>query len=833
MIGNQKIEPANAFLIVDTIAKILDNSNDMLKLSKWLASEIREITGARLVIIVSKNIEDNDFNLLEINPKRKSEFIEKKEISNLIKQSLLFNKIAELDFDNLDNSIENFLKKLGFELNLIIPLVANSEILGSLLVLGLPNNNDIELIKDTYRNLSVLLGLVFRNANLINNQEKIIIERTKELVEKQKILYESEEKLRGYIDFAPHGVFVVDEKGNYMDVNPEACNITGYSKDELLSMNILDLNSKDDLNSPIRRFKKVVDEGFASTESSFIKKDGTLGYWTIDAVKLNEKRILGFVIDITERKQVELNLRESEEKFRALFNNSEVGMFISRLDGSEIFEFNQKYLDILGYTQEEIRGTPSMNLWANEYEREKMVESLKADGYVKDLECDLINKKGEVIRCIASVKLYREEGILEGSILDITDRKRAEELLKEQNQELEIQYEEYMQLNEILRLTNFDLEISKAKAEESDKLKTAFLQNMSHEIRTPLNGIIGFSTLLQDEDISKDEIKEFTNLIKNSGSRLIEIVNNVLDISKIETGQIEIKKKTFSVNLLMSNLYSFFMPTVNAKGLKFNYHTFQDDITTIINSDESKLNQILTNLLFNAIKFTNVGSIDFGYEIYENNLLFYVKDTGIGIPKDFHERIFERFMQAELSISRSYEGAGLGLAICKGLVELLGGRMWLESELKKGSTFFFTLPYFPNSLINEITKETNKNYTFLKVSKILIAEDDYVSFRYLKRLLKRDDIIILYAENGEQAVNFVRNTPDIDLILMDIRMPVMDGMEATRQIKRLKPDLPVIAQTAYAFNTERDMILSIGCDDYISKPVEPELLLNLIKKYIH
>lgn len=244
-----------------------------------------------------------------------------------------------------------------------------------------------------------------------------------------------------------------------------------------------------------------------------------------------------------------------------------------------------------------------------------------------------------------------------------------------------------------------ELLIAKERAEESDKLKTAFLQNMSHEIRTPLNGIIGFSELLNAEDISKDEIREFTTVISQSSKRLLEIVNNIIDISRIQTRQVTIEHESVSVNSILSNLSVFFSPFAKAKNLTLNYYNEEDIYRTLV-SDECKLNQILMNLINNAIKFTKTGKIDYGFEIKDNIIQFYVKDTGIGIPAEFQDKIFDRFIQVEQSMTKSYGGAGLGLPISKGLVELLGGRIWFESEIDRGTTFYFTLPYTPISVIS-------------------------------------------------------------------------------------------------------------------------------------
>jgi signal transduction histidine kinase/ActR/RegA family two-component response regulator len=401
--------------------------------------------------------------------------------------------------------------------------------------------------------------------------------------------------------------------------------------------------------------------------------------------------------------------------------------------------------------------------------------------------------------------------------------KRAAELIIA-NKELVFQ-------NEEKRKRADELILAKVKAEESDNLKTAFLQNMSHEIRTPLNGIIGFSELLNFENISRDEIKEYTGVLKQCGNRLLEIVNNVLDISKIQTEQVRIELKPVVINTIFSDLLSFFSLLAKSKNINLNYHDTYDKCRNM-HLDESKFRQILTNLINNAIKFTESGNIDYGYEINDNVLQFYVRDTGIGIKPEFYDKIFERFTQVDLSISKNYEGVGLGLAICKGLVELLGGKIWVESEINKGTTFFFTLPYSP------VDRPFHAEIVHFKIpekgikGKILIAEDDYASLKYINRLLVDSDITVICAENGKQAVEYVSTIPDIDLILMDIRMPVMDGIEASKLIKQIKPDLPIIAQTAYAFKEEKEKILSIGCDEYLAKPVDKYKLTALINKYL-
>jgi hypothetical protein len=373
---------------------------------------------------------------------------------------------------------------------------------------------------------------------------------------------------------------------------------------------------------------------------------------------------------------------------------------------------------------------------------------------------------------------------------------------------------------------------AKQKAEESEKLKTAFLQNMSHEIRTPLNGVIGFSNLLAKKELSKTEIFEYSSIIQVSAQRLLEIVNNILDISKIETGQINLSYSEFSVNTLIKNIYSIFSLTAREKGVELNYSVALDDNLSMINSDETKIHQILSNLVNNALKFTKEGSIDFGYEVKDDNLIFFVNDTGIGIPSDMQSKIFERFVQADMGLTRNFEGAGLGLSICRGLVQLLGGDIWLESELGKGSKFYFSVPF--KQIIKQNVMEINNQEKMEMISdkKILIVEDDFTSYLYLRVLLDELGVQTIYASDGSEALDIIDKNPDIALILMDIRMPKMNGLEATKIIKASHPELPIIAQTAYAYSEEKANVLQLGCDDYLSKPIDRNLLYKTIKKYL-
>lgn len=368
------------------------------------------------------------------------------------------------------------------------------------------------------------------------------------------------------------------------------------------------------------------------------------------------------------------------------------------------------------------------------------------------------------------------------------------------------------------------------KARESDRLKTAFLQNISHEIRTPMNGIIGFAGLLDDHELSGDQKKEYLDIIIKSSERLLEIVNEVLDISMIETGNIHINEISVDLNLLLESIPASLEP-LNTKGIAIELRKGLPDMNSTILTDPVKLRQIIVNLLSNAIKFTEKGKIIFGYKLQKEELEFFVEDTGVGIGTEFQKMVFDRFYKSHLQSNRFYDGVGLGLSICKGNVELLKGRIWFKSELNKGTTFFFTIPY--KTVVKIIDKESERVSPLKKMGEIflLVAEDEESNFRYIKEILKNTEIVVLHAMNGKEAVDMCKENPRINVVLMDIKMPEMDGYEATRLIRQFRPGLTIIAQTAYALVNEKNLAIDAGCDDYISKPFKREHLLSMINKY--
>jgi signal transduction histidine kinase/ActR/RegA family two-component response regulator len=389
----------------------------------------------------------------------------------------------------------------------------------------------------------------------------------------------------------------------------------------------------------------------------------------------------------------------------------------------------------------------------------------------------------------------------------------------------------------------FELVIAKEHAEQSDRLKSAFLANMSHEIRTPMNGIIGFADLLKTPNLTGSEQQEYLELIEQSSTRMLNIINDIVDISKIESGQMDVRLKESDINEQVDYIYTFFKPEMDKKGIRFSVKKALSGDKAVITTDREKIYAILTNLVKNAIKYTDEGSIEFGYTIEKQGpepvMEFFVKDTGIGIPKDRQEAIFERFIKADNTDYMARQGAGLGLAISKAFVTLLGGKIWVTSEVKAGkaggSAFYFTIPYnpiqHPKSDIKKVVPDKMSDVN-IKNLKILIVEDDEISYLLLSKMLKKISRDILHAENGVEAIEACKTNPDLDLVMMDIKMPGINGYETTRQIRKFNKGVLIIAQTAYGLSGDREKAIKAGCNDYISKPLDKYKLLRLIQKHV-
>jgi len=389
------------------------------------------------------------------------------------------------------------------------------------------------------------------------------------------------------------------------------------------------------------------------------------------------------------------------------------------------------------------------------------------------------------------------------------------------------------------KIRNEEILRSKEQAMEADRLKTAFLANMSHEIRTPMNAILGFTDLLKDESLPTYKRSEFVDIINKRGKDLLNIINDIIDISKIEAGQIVIQDTECSLNAILFELYNFFESDITLRDKKDIILRLQhglDNSGCFVLLDDFRLKQIFTNLIGNSVKFTEKGFIEFGYKIEGNKICFYVEDTGIGISEQKQSLIFDRFRQADDSTTKHYGGTGLGLAISKSLVELMNGYMELVSAPDCGSKFSFCLPYRKVSPKHKETKQAEEKSIIEQnwdAKVILIVEDDHVNFHYLKTLLKKTKAKILRAENGQEAIDICKENQSIQMVLMDMQMPVMNGFEATKIIKEIRKDLPVIAQTAYAMAEDKEKCFAAGCDDYITKPITLNSLLCVSAKYLN
>jgi PAS domain S-box-containing protein len=493
---------------------------------------------------------------------------------------------------------------------------------------------------------------------------------------------------------------------------------------------------------------------------------------------------------------------QSEKNFRRSISESPIGIRIVSID-SKIIYANKAFLDIYGFNSlKEFKSTPAINRHTpKSYAQHQERKEKRKNGHdVLDYEISIVSKN-EGIR---HVKVSRREVLWNGIKhyqvinIDITEQKKQ----------------------------TIDLIAAKEHAEQSDRLKSSFLANMSHEIRTPMNGILGFSDLLKEPELTGDKQQRYIRIIEKSGARMLNIINDIVDISKIETGLMEVHLEESNINEQIEYIDTFFKPEVEGKGMKLFFKNSLPSKEAIINTDREKIYAILTNLVKNAIKYTNEGSIEFGYNLKMESptkvLEFFIKDTGIGISKDRQEAIFERFIQADITDKMALHGAGLGLSISKAFVELLGGKIWVSSEKGKGSTFYFTIPYKSESYTKSDipTFESDEGEKGqIKNLKVLIVEDDEVSDLLISTMLEKINNQVLHSETGVEAIETCRNNPDLDLVLMDIQMPEMNGYEATRKIREFNKDVVIIAQTAFGLTGDREKSLSAGCNEYITKPI--------------
>jgi len=506
---------------------------------------------------------------------------------------------------------------------------------------------------------------------------------------------------------------------------------------------------------------------------------------------------------------------ESEKRFSKAISEAPFPIMIH--SEGDVIMLSNSWTKITGYSKKDI---PTITKWTEKAYGKNAILSKEFINELYELEEEKYDGEWEIITSDKNKRIWEfmstplgkypnGRRIVSSMAVDITERKKGEQ----------------------------QLILAKEKAEESDKLKSAFLANMSHEIRTPMNGILGFSELLKNPHLSDSKQQKYIEVIEKSGNRMLNIINDIVDISKIEAGLMDVNLNESNINEQIEYIYAFFKPEVEKKGMQFFFKNTLSAKEATIKTDREKLFAILTNLVKNAIKYSNEGFIEFGYEKKGGYIEFFVKDTGIGIPKDRQSAIFERFIQADIEDTMARQGAGLGLSITKSYIEMLDGKIWVESEEGIGSKFYFTLPYN----LNELEEKNNKkdfgvnanSENQIKNLKILIAEDDEVSSELLSAIVSEISHEILIAKNGNEAVEICSNNPDIDLVLMDIQMPDLNGYEATHQIRQFNKDLIIIAQTAFGLAGDREKSLDAGCNDYITKPINKHELDLLLQKYFN
>jgi len=628
------------------------------------------------------------------------------------------------------------------------------------------------------------------------------------------------DKAQMYLDVAGVIMLALDSDGIVTLINQKGCEILEGTEDEIVGKNwfisFLPEYVRENTNMVFQTIMTGDVEMFKYHEQEILTLNNNLKMiaWHNTVLQDNDGNLIGTLSsgeDITIIRKEREELIASEERYRAVFNNSAIGIGVRDLNFNYT-QYNEYYKNMLGYTDSELKDLKTTHI-THPDDIHITTSNFNAirDGKsrIRRYQKRYITKQGHIVWAEVSAQgLLDSQGkvfALLGVVNDINDRKLAEEALIK----------------------------AKEKAEESDRLKSAFLANMSHEIRTPMNGILGFAGLLKEPENSQEEQLEYAGIIEKSGERMLNVLNDIIDIAKIEAGQVEVSYETFNLNEQINNLYDFFKFEADARGLTLSQSKGLSDNIALIRSDKTKLNVILTNLIKNAIKYTDEGSVVFGYDIKSRNLEFYVKDTGIGIPEDKLESIFDRFVQVEISTSRSYEGAGLGLSITKAYIKMLNGKIWVESLEGQGTNFLFTIEYLPAfNPEDKHQSETSFSYEKLNDKKVLIVDDDEPGMIYLTRILRNKCKELISASNGLEAIGIFKENPDFDLILMDIKMPILDGYETTRMIRDISKDVIIIAQTAFALKEEEQRAINAGFNDYITKPFKDSDLFRILKKYM-
>jgi PAS domain S-box-containing protein len=619
----------------------------------------------------------------------------------------------------------------------------------------------------------------------------------------------------------PEAIVITDKDFRIQRINDQFTILFGYTANEVRGKTTRSFLIPPDKIAETETFLPTIKKGRnLIKETQRRKKDGSLvPVCIVGAPIVINDELIGIVKiyrNITEHKRTKEALMESQGKLKNIFQSSPDAIVLTTIDGV-IVDRNNAALELFLFPDDYRSSQFSCLKLVAPGDQKRSRNFLRAvvkKGNVKNKTFSMVKYNGACFMAEVSASLLKNNDAgpvnLIINIKDITERLLYEKRLKE----------------------------AREKAIESDKLKSAFLANMSHEIRTPMNAIIGFSKLLSSTEATEPDNNEYIEIIKNTGNTLLNLIDDIIDFAKIEAGEVSIEQSACNVHKVMKELYSYFEKDRLQKNktkieLVLNIPDFNNEL--VILTDQNRLRQIFSNLLGNAMKFTRKGKIEFGYFIEGKQIIFYVKDSGIGIPADRQKIIFERFRQAELNYSKKAGGTGLGLAISQNLVKLMGGTIIVDSKEGEGSEFRFNLPLV---IMDALQKNQTENLVDIKINNwkgkvILIVEDNYLNSKLLQRMIEPTGAEILIVSDGKPAIDACINNQNIDLVLMDIQMPEMDGYEATRMIKSLRPEIPVIAQTAYAMAEEKERIIIAGCDDYIAKPIRQKDLFIMLSKYLN
>jgi PAS domain S-box-containing protein len=626
-------------------------------------------------------------------------------------------------------------------------------------------------------------------------------------------LQKSEEKYRTIVETAGEGIAITQPEGDYVYVNKQVADMLGYLVDDLLGKSSLDFAFDDQRPLILQARKDLYKGNKAHGELKFRRKDGSVMWSMYNASPVfNDKgEHVATVImytDITERKRIEDDLKRSEAKNKALLDAMPDAMFLISEDGTFLdFRADESELYV---PPEKFIGKKIQDVMPPDLAQQSIhfVEQVKKTGELQVFEYQLPMAKGPT-DYEARITLSGEDSFL-AVTRNVTERKRSEKML--------------------LR--------AKEAAEAALRIKSEFLAVMSHELRTPLNGILGMASLLAMENLSSDQ-QECVDIIRSSSESLLATINDILSFTSMENGKIELEKQPFNLKETVNDAVNLLSSKAKAKGLDITYSTDRSVPETII-SDQMRLRQILVNLLDNAIKFTDNGRIDIfvscrGLENDRQEIFFSIKDTGIGISQENIPKLFQPFSQVDMSTSRKYGGTGLGLSISKQIVELMGGKIWIKSEVGKGSIFYFTIisdEVDDRPLDNlELALQMKQEKRAVKSCRVLLAEDNNVNQAVTLRMLKKLGYTADAVASGRKAIESLKHQ-HYDLVLMDVQMPDTDGLEATKEIRNLWPDsgIKIIALTAYALEGDRERCIEAGMDGYIAKPVKIEDLAEALEK---